>query len=348
MFSSYQIPRLLFIAHKVWFDLRMTSKANLEYFVQKFEEEAIIYYSEMSKLLLNDDFSISDIAHVLLCCGVHFNVHNIYSNVPGTNLKWNMLIENSLIFPYLDNCFIFPFNLVWSEVGKSPGSKEKFKDKKCEIEDYCSSKIKNLDIKVLHISYDDVCSMDLYNLGMRFESLFVASLAVKYYISSIFDSSKFLAFSELYDSDGEDISYLLDYKVNLEQGIDYPGTEKFATDSSLPFGIIHNKSFHNAHHDILIPAKTLKNNIINIAVSVKASFKRSDHGIIQRQCLSRNSQQSPPVEILIWLYLGDGTGKLNQRYGRTNVIFLNGSGCCNGLAFDQFVLLKKLKSQNNN
>jgi hypothetical protein len=54
------------------------------------------------------EFTTESIAHILLACGVHWIVNNEESNVPGTEL-----IHKSLIFPYLDGCYIFPFSLVW-------------------------------------------------------------------------------------------------------------------------------------------------------------------------------------------------------------------------------------------
>ncbi len=344
VYASYQIPRLLFVAHQVWYDLRKKSTKNREYYMQKFEEEAITYYGEMCRLLTNGEFSTSDIAHIILCCGVHYSVDDIYSNVPGTNVKWNQLIQSSLIFPYLDNCYVFPFTLVWSDrADNTPTTRRTFNDKKSEIEDLASRLVENLDVKSLFVSYDEICSMDLYHIGIFYESLFVESLAVKYYITTIITGSDFQPFSKLYDADGEDISRLSDYEVNLKEGIDFPDTEKFTTDLSLPSAVIHNKHHHNAHHDMLIPVKARNGKRINIAVSVKASFNLSTDRTIQTQRLSSKSPKSTPVTILIWLYLGD----VDRETRYENVVFMNGSGCCNGLAIDQFVLLKKLKSSNN-
>ena len=45
VYASYQIPRLLFIAHTAWFDLRKQGTTNnREFYIQAFEQEAIKYY----------------------------------------------------------------------------------------------------------------------------------------------------------------------------------------------------------------------------------------------------------------------------------------------------------------
>ena len=68
VYASYQIPRLLFIAHSVWFDLRKRgTTTNREFYIQAFEAEAIKYYDEMVQIL--KEFTSEAIAHILLACG---------------------------------------------------------------------------------------------------------------------------------------------------------------------------------------------------------------------------------------------------------------------------------------
>lgn len=47
------------------------------------------------------------------------------------------------------------------------------------------TEVNNLEIKDLFFSFDDVCKFDIKNLGLYYESLFVSSLAAKYYLRSI-------------------------------------------------------------------------------------------------------------------------------------------------------------------
>jgi len=52
VFASYQIPRLIFVAHSIWFNLRKLGiVSNRKYYLQKFEQEAIKYYGEMVNIL---------------------------------------------------------------------------------------------------------------------------------------------------------------------------------------------------------------------------------------------------------------------------------------------------------
>lgn len=64
--------------------------------------------------MLNSHFSPKDIAHIMMGCGVHWKVGDIYAHVPGTNIEWNFLISRSIIFPHRDNCYLLPFWLLWN------------------------------------------------------------------------------------------------------------------------------------------------------------------------------------------------------------------------------------------
>jgi len=51
VYASYQIPRLLYIAHCVWFDLRRKGiTSNRDYFIQAFDKIAVDYYREMGQI----------------------------------------------------------------------------------------------------------------------------------------------------------------------------------------------------------------------------------------------------------------------------------------------------------
>jgi hypothetical protein len=173
-YTSCHIPRLLFIAHSVWFDLRKQGTTNnREFYIQAFEKKAIIYYGEMVQIL--KEFSTDTIAHILLACGVHWTVYHEASNVPGTQIPWAALIQMSLVFPYRDGCYMFPFSLVWRVAFSPRTSKEK-----ADIEARCAELVPNLNVNDLYVSYDMICNWENYNLGARYETLFASSLAVKY------------------------------------------------------------------------------------------------------------------------------------------------------------------------
>lgn len=106
--------------------------------------------------------------------------------------------------------------------------------------------------------------------------------------------------------------------------------------------IIHNFKARTAHHDIILPAKR-NSKVVNIAVSCKASFNLSSDETIQSQ-LKVSKQNDAPVDLLIGVYLGN---KKREEQYQGNVVFMNGNGCCNGLALDMFIMTKNLISRNN-
>ena len=111
VYASYQIPRILFLAHTTWFEGRRKGSAeNRLFFIQQFEQQAIDYYDEMVHILKL--YNVKTIPHIILACGVHWKVRDVYSNVPGTETTWSELIEKSLIFPYLEDCYLFPISLI--------------------------------------------------------------------------------------------------------------------------------------------------------------------------------------------------------------------------------------------
>jgi ribosomal protein S26 len=333
VYASYQIPRLLCIAHSVWFKLRKQGATNnREFYIQAFEQEAINYYDEMVQIL--KQYKIDDIAHILLACGVHWIVDNEASNVPGTEISWAKLIQESLVFPYLHGCYVFPFSLIW-RVATTPGTS----NKKVEIEAKCAELVPNLDVKNLYISYDTLCSWENYNLGVGYETLFASSLAVKYYLRYVSTGKTgYFSFWDIYDIyDWEEREIMDEYKFDFSQGISLPTREVFANVADLGFAVVHNRNIHNAHHDLILPALK-RGEIVNIAVQAKASFASPNDKAIEKQLLVSPTSLEQ-VKQLFWLYLG-------KEKTVDSIVFLNGSGCCNGLALDFFILVKKLRSKN--
>lgn len=113
--------------------------------------------------------------------------------------------------------------------------------------------------------------------------------------------------------------------------------QEASVNQELSLAVIHNRNSHNAHHDIILPA--IKNDkSMNIAVSCKASFNLSNEKTLESQLKTDDES----VGLLVCLYLGN-----HQREAQyQNVVFLNGSGCCNGLMLNMFVLTRRLISQN--
>jgi hypothetical protein len=338
--ASYKIPRLLLIAHQIWIKLRAKNTQNREYFMQAYESEAKSYYNELGSVL--KEFSPKDISHIILCCGVHWPVGNVEDYVPGTKIKWSNLIERSIIFPYLDNCYLFPFTLVWGEHSQANCSLNYAETEIGKIETYCKQIVRNLNIKDLFISYDIVCSLDLKKFGMVFETLFASSLAVKYYLWRLEKSSgaEYVSFNSIYDfGDGESRrtqNLLSKFCLNLSEGIFYPDSEALA-DDELPPAVVHNRKNQTAHHDILLPTNS---GVLAVSVKATADFSRKD--LMNQWFVSKNSDKN--VTQLILLYLGSSSLKESKE---ENVAFLNGKGVCNGLSIDMFIKLKSLKSLNS-
>jgi hypothetical protein len=339
VYASYQIPRLLNIAHRTWYKFRNNVSTNREHCILLFEEEATTYYGEMRSFLI--EYSVSDVSRIIMSCGVHWSVKNVnVDTVPGTNIQWSELIQKSVVFPYLDNCFLFPFMLVWRQNAYASDDMSGIKE---TVQEHCRQNVKNFLLQDLFISYDQLCQCDLYHLGIRYETLFASSLAVKYHIwklankeQSHGDTVPFCAIYDFGGAESEQSMHLLsDLKTDLSQGIYYPTTE-LSINQDLPHAVIHNKNIHNAHHDIILPT-----NQGGIPISVKASFNLAGESVIIKQLWFKNLAQS--AKKLIWLYLGSRDTELKYQ----NVAFINGSGVCNGLAIDMFVLVKTLKSLNN-
>ena len=129
------------------------------------------------------------------------------------------------------------------------------------------------------------------------------------------------------------------YQVNFSKGVSLPSSEVLANASDLGYSVLHNRNIHNAHHDIILPALT-RIGIVNIAVQAKASFDLSDLKTMTKQLLV-SPASSEQVKQLIWLYLGEKRREENFN----TVVFLDGSGCCNGLALDLFILVMIFKKK---
>ena len=115
VFASYQIPRLLYLAQETWFKKRAVV-GNKEYFLRSYEESAKNYYIEMVNLLCNPKYTAETIASIVTACGVHWKKVHLNSEVPGTDIIWNDLIQSAIIFPYRILCISFPFDLYFLSI----------------------------------------------------------------------------------------------------------------------------------------------------------------------------------------------------------------------------------------
>ena len=292
----------------------------------------------MGSLLACKDFSVNDISHIVLSCGVHWSVGNVDDTVPGTEIKWNRLIQLALVFPHSYGCYVFPFHLIWRITSIEGGI---YCNNRTLIEETCSSLVKGLCIEDLFHSYDKLCSKSLSEIGLYYETLFTSSLAVKYYLKSIVLNQKWIDSLVIINVNPNTSAWhlLKTYKVDFSEGICLPEEkEALSSCNNLPKAVIHNKEKHNAHHDIILPAIS-NNTQVNIAVQCKASFDLSKKKTIESQLLVSKEKDAQSIQQLFWLYLGEE----NREKQYPTVTFLNGSGCCNRLSLNLFELLKKLK-----
>ncbi|KAJ3236413.1 hypothetical protein HDU81_010796 [Chytriomyces hyalinus] len=338
VYASYQVPRFLFFAHKTWSWLRAKGTTNREVFLQSLKAEVKRYYPELAALWISK-YSVRDLAHIILACSVRCKVDRTDSFVPGTEISWSTLTRSALVFSCLDNCYLIPLSLIPNATGSS--EKRMAETKKRDVEDFCGEVVANLRIKDLFVSYDELCSYDLHGLGLAYESLFVASLDVKYYLHSFHEPCTDVPLSEIYDLDGERVvkTRISELFVNFSKGISIP-TEECAVEFP-ERAITHHKEIRNAHYELIIPAK-FNNTRCYAPVSAKCLFLLSSNAVIQNQLDALNGTQN---QLLFWLYLGKGRHPLEEE--NPDVLFLDGSGCCNGLPLDLFVLVKKLKSSDN-
>lgn len=345
IYASYQIPRLMMMAHHTWFKFRTESRlTDLIAILQLYEDKAASYYSEMTGLFNSPDFKAEDIGHIIMCCGVRWKVENTTEKVPGTSIEWNQLIENSLVFPYVEGCYLFPFSLLWGAITPSTWEEGHYSTTRTEIKNICQENVPNLDIEKLHVSYDNLRKLDLVNLGIRYEQLFASSLATKYYLLSLVRNKKNFLFTEIYDfgDDKVNCNKLLGTRVDFSRGISHPDDEVFVNSDDLTASVIHNVKTRNAHHDIILPVLNSATKYKAIPVSCKASFNLSPTGVIERQ-LQVSKENGDKVNLLIWLYMGN----MSRETYYENIVFMDGAGCCNGLAIDMFILTKNLISANN-
>ena len=243
------VPRLLNLSFTEWFILKKAGVKDPAQYISSYRKSASSYYSEITKIM--QMFSIDDLCHIFMCCGVHWPVEDVSSNVPGTSITWENLISNCYIFPTSNGSYVFPFDLVWENTPD---------DLRKEIIERCSCFVKDLNIEDLFITFnskgefDDLSQHSEISMGYRFERLFVASIATKYYIYKLVYPNKYPKFSDLYDFGTEDVSrnrsksLLKNIVLNLSDGIHYPEKQENITKRS----VIHNRTVTNSHHDVIL------------------------------------------------------------------------------------------------
>jgi len=195
-------------------------------------------------------------------------------------------------------------------------------------------------------------------MGELWEDLVVASLMAMYTIARISLNKDSVLFINMYYLPATSKAYnvIKDIRVNLSRGICYPENEaSVETVSSEDCQIYFNKNIHNAHHDIILPAKPVnlaiqcKNSLsIPTAISIESQLKKDPPKNTKEK--KRSSKKDPPKETieemddrdsfkLLWFYVGsDDSSAGSPADYRSNEIFdairfqqlafLSGRGCC--------------------
>ena len=335
VYATYKIPRLLSFAHSIWYKgiLNKIHKKDAQYLIE-FEEKAAGYYSEMRQVWMQ--FTPNQIAHIMFATGCRWAVPDLEVFIPGTDITWNFLIDKALIFPYDEGYYLFPFGLVWSELNYMGSMLKKFRDFKLKVDAACKELVNNIDVKHLFPSYSDICGSDPQSLGKLFEKLITASFAVTYYLYRLSDGTIDIPFNILYDSN-EDAELLQRVTLNFSQGIDYPVSEATVL-NSVKHAVTRNRNSPTAHHDLILYSEEGP-----IPVQIKNSFKNPRSKEVKKQ-LKVFRKSADEVNILIWIYLGDVRTLGLKTVFASKVVFLNGSGVCNGMSLDLFCASKIVAS----
>ncbi|KAI9314698.1 hypothetical protein BDR26DRAFT_887074 [Obelidium mucronatum] len=228
VYASCQVPRLMVLAHEVWFRFKLSPVNDRMLVFESFLELSAAYYGEIFELILSTKFQVNDLAHILMACGVHWKVEDVNGCVPGTNICWAMLIQQSVVFPFFDNCYIIPFHLLWSANSQSGD----YTMKKREIEDHCKTLIPGLYLPDLFVSYDQVRKLDLYNQGILYETIFVSSLAVKYHLLQKTKGCNAFRLSDVYECGSHETKQSTVFstvEVDFSCGISLPEQETFVS-----------------------------------------------------------------------------------------------------------------------
>ena len=314
--ASYKIPRLLLFAHDTWYDYKKNPTQNGVFPLQVFEVKAQRYYFEMFSAL--GSYSQRELAHIILSCGIRWTVSREQEYVPGTNIQWRELIRAAVVFPDGHNGFIFPFGLIWS-------AHQDF-TRKALVIDFVSSVVKNLDVRNLFLTHDQLSSYGQMVAGVQFEKTLVSALAVRYYILKLDPSISRVTLENLFACR---VGAYSNFLVDFSQGIHYPErTAATVSDVNLPPAVIHNMQIPSAHHDIILPTDNG-----NVAISVKPQMAKP--GEVDKQLkIDKSSQEAAR---LIWFYLGD---ELNIK-----LPILNGFSVCNRHAIETLLFWKRLNNK---
>ena len=329
VYATYKIPRLLFLAHQVWFRGMLENKEDQKVqLLTRFEKKASPYYLEMKEFW--QEFSPTDLCHVMFATGCRWRVRDTDKMIPGTTIEWNALIQKSLIFPYGGDCYLFPFTLIWSETNVSMADRPRFSDFKKSVDAACNMLVPNLKIEHLFTKYGDICVLDIKELGKSFQKLLTASFAVKYYLCKLEVGNTDVPLNYVYEPSACDADMLSNRQtVDFSHGIHFLAT---GTTSAAPHAVSSSVSCSASHKDMILYSK-------EGLIAVKLSLVDPSASAIETQLTLK-----PANDLLLSISISYGQPGSVKVTSRGNVILLSGAGVCNGISLELLKDSKLLQS----
>ena len=325
---TYKIPKLLDLAHKLWFD----NQLNIH---QVFLDEVIKLYPGMKQLW--SDYTVEEISHILLSTGCRWEYWRTGDHVPGTSVTWRSLEDKGIIFSYEVGFYMFPFALVWriaKEVDKS-------EDLKNQIFETCRKFVPNLDVSDMFLTSSRIKSGSRLDL---FERLIASSCAVKHYLWRIsqderavpVESSKtYVSFNDLYaptfvewqSRRTRSLSEMDDKSIDFSEGIDIVRDgDAFAASIPIKHAVIVNRNLDDTNHQIRLhstggPIPVHASLVTPTAKKIKKLIKEA-----------KKSQITAPIFILVLLETFPNYDFRSQFGYR--VAFVNGTSFCSDESLD--------------
>ena len=102
IYEGRQIPRMIQIAVLMWYQGKRYNRTNPNV-VENFYVMAREYYKDAQNAISN--FSARDFAILILCCNTYYKLHDY---LPGTDITTQSLLEDALIFPYINGTYVVP------------------------------------------------------------------------------------------------------------------------------------------------------------------------------------------------------------------------------------------------
>jgi hypothetical protein len=320
-YQTLQVPRLVVIALESFKDSPSIVAACSTY-----EEKIGKWYADASQTFGN--FTDDQLVHILFVCATGYRLF-LNECIPGTEILIGDLVDGGMIFHYIDDRYT---TLLWLF------AKERLHD----LNKHAKTLIPNINLLKCFFSFDswNNKSLDLYSIGIEFESIFAHSLCIKYYLHSRVKNQKGpFRFTDVYDIGKCSKSFpaASTWKIDLRGG--YVETQEVTHNDDLEPCFYHNILTHTAAADSIVFKE--RNNHLHIQnkYSMNSEIETSN---IAKQLGNCND--------LLWVQLGikeDSYVPPNYRneevkkaWNEKRLAFIDGGGCCNPMLMDLLILFK--------